>query len=75
MRATFQLDGHTLSFDEEPEDSECPATILHYFAWLAEDAELAQQVADAWNELVRRGEAGKIKCDCQKCQLVAWSEG
>lgn len=41
--------------------------VKRYFPWL-EDAELAGQVADAWNEVVKRGEADKIKCPCKKCK-------
>lgn len=38
-----------------------------YFRWLRDDAQLAQQVADAWNELVQRGDADLVKCYCRKC--------
>lgn len=44
--------------------------ITSYLRWLAEDAELAQQVANAWNEVVRRGEADAVLCECNKCKTV-----
>lgn len=37
-----------------------------YLPWL-EEAELAQQVADAWNAVVDRGEADVVKCWCDLC--------
>lgn len=42
------------------------STIDRYFAWL-QGAELAQQVADAWNNVVQRGDADHRKCSCSKC--------
>lgn len=39
-----------------------------YLPWLEEDAELAQQVADAWNAVVDRGEADVVKCKCEQCE-------
>lgn len=42
------------------------STIDRYFYWL-QDAELAQQVADAWNAVVQRGDADLCKCYCPKC--------
>lgn len=49
-----------------------PFPISRYLPWLAEDAELAQQVADAWNEVVRRGEVDLgIRCCCAKCRRAA----
>lgn len=44
-----------------------PAPVESYLPWLAEDEELAQQVADAWNKLVESGKADEIKCCCDKC--------
>lgn len=41
---------------------------MPYLEWLAEDVALAQQVADAWNAVVRRGEAKTCKCLCEKCR-------
>lgn len=35
-----------------------------YLPWLHEDAALAKQVADAWNAVVRRGEADVVRCKC-----------
>lgn len=45
-----------------------PLSIGLYLPWLAEDAELAQQVADAWNAVVERGEADEVMCRCERCQ-------
>lgn len=42
--------------------------IERYLPWLTEDEKLAQQVADAWNEVVRRGEASKVQCPCVSCK-------
>lgn len=38
-----------------------------YLPWL-EEAGMAQQVADAWNSVVDRGEADKVKCPCVLCK-------
>lgn len=50
--------------DEEDED-------VHFedehLAWLEQDAKLSQQVADAWNAVVKRGEADVVECNCQVC--------
>lgn len=48
-------------------DSAIVHPIEQYLAWLETDAELAQQVADAWNAVVRRGEEDLVKCCCEKC--------
>lgn len=42
--------------------------VRRYLPWLQEDAALAQQVADAWNAVLERGEAEEQECDCRKCQ-------
>lgn len=34
--------------------------VTHYLPWLAEDAELAQRVADVWNAIAERGEADRV---------------
>lgn len=39
-----------------------------YLCWLLEDAELAQQVAAAWNAVVKSGGADRVKCLCKKCK-------
>lgn len=44
-----------------------PDTVKRYLPWLAESEELSQQVADAWNAVVKRGEADKLSCCCGKC--------
>lgn len=41
--------------------------IERFLPWLAEDAELAQQVAQVWNDIVDRGEADKVRCMCDMC--------
>ena len=38
-----------------------------YLPWLQEDGTLAQQVAEAWNTVVRQGEADIVKCYCELC--------
>lgn len=48
--------------------SQDPQEFDYYLSWLKNDGPLAQQVADAWNELVRGGMADKVKCRCQKCR-------
>lgn len=39
-----------------------------YLPWLVERREVAEQVLDAWNAIVVRGEADLISCPCFKCQ-------
>lgn len=47
--------------------------VNRYLPWLAEDAKLAEQVCDAWNAVVERGEVGCAECQCDKCgKLVGW---
>lgn len=41
-----------------------------YLPWLAEDAGLAQQVADAWNAIAERNQADKVKCRCKRCNVL-----
>lgn len=41
-----------------------------YLPWVVKDASLAQQVADAWNAVVERKEADKVKCRCAKCNAL-----
>lgn len=41
--------------------------VKRYFAWMKEDALLAKQVADAWGDIVQRGEADTVKCKCREC--------
>lgn len=50
----------------KPEDPNLNQPIELYLPWL-EDAELAQQVANAWNAIAERGEADLVKCECEKC--------
>lgn len=39
-----------------------------YLPWLANDELLAQQVANAWNAVVLRDEADRVKCPCLRCK-------
>lgn len=39
-----------------------------YLRWLAEDAELAQQIADAWNAVVTSRAVDIVKCACRECK-------
>lgn len=50
------LEEQWLSLEEDPDVE----PIELYLRWFAEDAELAQQVADAWNAVVERGEADEL---------------
>lgn len=53
--------------------------IWRYFPLLEGDSRLAQQVANAWNLIVERGEADIVKCICRKCREStahqAWIDG
>lgn len=44
------------------------AAIEFYIYWLQEHAALAQQVSDALNAVVERGEADRVKCTCDECK-------
>lgn len=51
-----------------PEEMPLPESpVYSYFNWLRWDAELAQQVADAWNAVVDRGGTELLQCYCPKC--------
>lgn len=53
------------------EDWEWPGEnepIQRYLPWL-EVAELAQEMADAWNVVVEHREADVVKCECEKCEV------
>lgn len=41
--------------------------VRRYLHWFKDDAKLAEQVADAWNAVVKRGEADRVRCYCEKC--------
>lgn len=58
-RLKFRPD--TTQLDASPH----PADV--YLAWLAQDAQLAQQVADVWNGIVEQGQADQQKCRCARC--------
>lgn len=51
----------TLDPDEEPHPLE------RYMDWLAQDAKVAQAVADVWNSIVERGQAEDQDCLCVRC--------
>lgn len=42
-----------------------------YFLWLRDDVALAQQVLDAWNALVKCGDADLCPCYCRSCYSIA----
>lgn len=42
--------------------------INKYLPWLEEDFIIAQQVAAAWNVVVVRGDAGAVRCNCDRCE-------
>lgn len=44
--------------------------VERYLPWLEEDAELSQQVVDAWNEIVQSREVSEVKCPCQRCESI-----
>lgn len=50
------------------EDTTNERTSSHLL-WLRDDAELAQQVADAWNAVVERGKLKDIKRYCERCSV------
>lgn len=39
-----------------------------YLRWFEQDAELTQQVSEAWNTVVERGKAGLADCECRRCR-------
>lgn len=45
-----------------------PYTVGRYLPWLSQDADLAQQVADAWNEIVNAQRTYRMWCDCPRCK-------
>lgn len=60
-----QADDDSRSRQAKPLMEEMP--FVRYLIWLRDDAELAQQVADAWNDVVPRGGADLLQCHCRKC--------
>lgn len=58
-----------LKLDKWPEDYS-KGTLELYLQWLKEDETLAGLVADAWNAVVKRGEADLIECPCDTCRPV-----
>lgn len=59
-------------FTNAPKNAIAPTeTIDRYLPWLAEDGPLAQEVAQAWSDVVEKGEAGKVKCLCGMCATLA----
>lgn len=51
-------------------DMEQGSPFEQYLLWLRGGAELAQQVADAWNAVVKRGKTDAIHCHCHTCFAV-----
>lgn len=51
-----------------------PHPIHLYLRWLSEDSKLAEQVADAWNKVVERGDADDPECLCKKCARIGKSK-
>lgn len=43
-------------------------SVGRYLPWLTEDAGLAQEVSVAWNAVVERGEADRLRCLCNRCR-------
>lgn len=43
-------------------------TLGRYLTWLQEDGELAEQVADAWNAVVKRGGGNVVSCRGRDCR-------
>lgn len=43
-------------------------SVVRYLPWLEEGAELSQQVAEVWNQVVQEGKADRIRCPCRRCQ-------
>lgn len=57
LRSYFKLNGFPKTTRQIYRGEAAIASADRYLRWLEEDAELAQQVADAWNVIVRRGRA------------------
>lgn len=64
LQSYFETTGTPVLVEVEEGESQ---PVERYLPWLAEDAELAQKVADAWNGVLERGGADLIKCRCDKC--------
>lgn len=48
--------------------------VKYYLSWLTQDAQLAQQVTDAWNSVVSSGRgrrADVVVCPCDRCRQYA----
>lgn len=74
LRAYFvknPVSDFALNMFKEPGLAELHAVVELSLPWLKEDANLAQQVADAWNTVVERGEADVVKCACTQCRARA----
>lgn len=39
----------------------------YYLSWMIQDGNVAQHVVDAWNTLVEKGEADRVRCECPRC--------
>lgn len=51
----------------EPDDPTQSYPMDAYLAWLEEDVELSQRVANVWNDIVERGQAEDQDCVCARC--------
>lgn len=67
----FKQEGARLrdAFKRECRQPRHPCPIEQYLPWL-EDAELAEQVAGAWNAVVERGGVDKVVCQCKRCRAM-----
>lgn len=59
---------HTNADGSKREPGKPFAVIELYLPWLQDDPDLADDVADAWNAIVERGEADVVKCECELCK-------
>lgn len=66
IRFRFAHEGKPKFFRQQSGLSAEP--IDRYLVWLEEDAELAQRVADAWNQDVEKVRANFVECMCSKWQ-------
>lgn len=67
MQAYFKNGGKLASWSGFSRRSHRPVFEC-YLPWLVRDVQLAQQVLEAWNAIVERGEADKVRCPCKECR-------
>lgn len=73
MRSGFKVAGMPHFYGPEA-TPRVPLAIERYFIWLEEDEELAQQVADAWNSVLKLGQSDAPSCLCGRCFRVREAE-